>query len=87
MGLNCGCECGRVELHGAAGGWGDHTLDIKQSFLTRTLSSFLSVAVITHPSHGLGRRFDPGRKYESFDIFVFNYKIIVTSNNLNNFLI
>ncbi len=36
---------------------------------------FLSVVVITHPSHGWGRRFDPGRKHIIFlTLFFLAYK-------------
>ena len=37
--------------------------------------SFLSVVVITHPSHGGGRWFDPGRKQG----FIFGLKVIFPS--------
>lgn len=38
------------------------------------LNGFLSVVVITCPSHGQGRRFDPGRKHGD-KIFCWGYPI------------
>ena len=46
----------------------------KLTSLEILLSCFLSVVVITCPSHGQGRRFDPGRE-QSF-LLVFNLKFV-----------
>ncbi len=35
---------------------------------------FLSVVVITHPSHGWGRRFDPGRKHGTYCFLIISSK-------------